>query len=193
LAIPATPVSLGGAPSRGSAAARVAVLEYSDFQCQFCRRFVVDTLPTLLREYVDSGQVRIVFRHLPLEMHAAAEPAARASVCAAAQGRFWEAHDRFFGNPTFDQLFVSDVPTALGLDVARFGACTASAGRAQVEADVASAKALRVSGTPAFFIGEIDAKGSLQVRATLAGARPVGEFQAAIEQVLKEVKGQVNR
>ena len=97
--IPAEPVSLEGAPILGAAAAKVAIIEFSDFECPYCARFFQDALPELRAKYIDTGKVRLAFRHLPLPMHQRARAAAEAAECARRQSRFWEFHDQFFTNP----------------------------------------------------------------------------------------------
>src|SRR6186997_2096475 len=74
--LPTAPISLAGVPAKGHPQARVVVLEFSDFQCPFCSKFVSDTLPEIEKKYVQPGQVRMAFRHLPLSIHQNAVPAA---------------------------------------------------------------------------------------------------------------------
>ena len=82
---------------KGDPNAPVTMIEYSDFQCPFCRLFFNDTLPTIQKEYVDTGKVKLVYRHFfPIPQHLAAEPSAEASECAGEQGKFWEMHDAIF-------------------------------------------------------------------------------------------------
>ena len=109
-----------GSPSRGPADAPVTIVEFSEFQCPFCRR----VLPTL-REVEDRyrGRVRLVFRHFPLARHKDAPKAAEAAECARDQGRFWEMHDRLFENA--ERLGVADLKRharAVGLDGPAFDA-----------------------------------------------------------------------
>src|SRR5262245_41540414 len=87
---PLVPVSLEGAVTRGDKSARVAIVEYSDFQCPFCIAFTRDTLPDLEKLYVDTGKVLFAFQHLPLEnLHPSALLAAQFASCASRQGKFW--------------------------------------------------------------------------------------------------------
>jgi hypothetical protein len=79
---PADPVPVAERPSLGSPGAAAVMIEYADFECPFCERFAADTLPRLVDEYVDTGQLRIVFKQFPLANHARAEAAAVASICA---------------------------------------------------------------------------------------------------------------
>src|SRR5690606_19329787 len=93
----ATAIELDGAPERGSAAAPLVLVEFSDYQCPFCRRHAQQVLPELLKHYVDAGRVRYVMKQFPLvSLHPQAELAARAALCAGDQGDYWEMHDALF-------------------------------------------------------------------------------------------------
>jgi protein-disulfide isomerase len=144
-------VNTKGAPARGDADAKIAVIEFSDFQCPFCSR-ALPTLAQIEQQYGD--KVRIVFKHLPLPMHAKAPAAHAAAEAAHRQGKFWAMHDKIFG----DQANLTperyrEYARELGLDVARFERDLADASLQQrIEADAAEAKQLGVSGTPAFFV-----------------------------------------
>jgi protein-disulfide isomerase len=145
------PVNTKGSPVRGDPEAKIAVVEFSDFQCPFCGRSV-KTLDQIAQTYGD--KVRIVFKHLPLEMHAKARPAAAAAEAAFRQGKFWEMHNKIFA----DQENMSpekyrDYARELGLDVARFDRDLADPDlMKRIDADVAEAQGLGVTGTPAFFV-----------------------------------------
>ena len=82
------PVTIAGAAGIGPLGAQAVMIEFSDFQCPFCGRFAGETLPVLKKSYVDAGKLRIVFRHLPLAMHANAAKAAQSANCAARDNRF---------------------------------------------------------------------------------------------------------
>jgi len=82
----------------GNPNAQITLIEYSDFECPFCLKFFKESYPILKQEYIDTGKIRFVYRHfmLPPNRHPMAEPSARASECAAEQGKFWEMHDGIF-------------------------------------------------------------------------------------------------
>lgn len=89
-------VSTDDDPALGDPNAPVTIIEFSDFECPFCRRFWQETLPQIKAEYIDTGKARFVYRDFPLSMHPGAFPAALAANCANQQGKFWEMHDKIF-------------------------------------------------------------------------------------------------
>src|SRR6185436_20936742 len=92
--VPNFDLTLAGAATKGRASAPLVMLEFSDFECPFCGRYSRETYPQVQREYVDTGKVRYVFRHTPIErIHPQAMKAAEAAECAGTQGKFWEMHD----------------------------------------------------------------------------------------------------
>ncbi len=139
-------------PVRGSESARITIVEWSDFECPFCKQ-VVPTLEQVLDEYPDD--VRLAFRHFPLtRIHANAQGAAEAAVCAQDLGAFWEFHDLMFEEQealTADDL--KDKAARAGLDAEEFAACLERDDLAErVAADRRAGAALGVSGTPALFV-----------------------------------------
>jgi protein-disulfide isomerase len=166
-------VSTSGSPIKGDPDAKLAIVEFSDFQCPFCSR-VAPTLAQIEEEYGD--QVRIVFKHLPLSMHPKAPAAHAAAEAAHRQGRFWEMHDRIFA----EQQAMSpekylDYAREIGLDIEQFQQDIASADvKQRIEADTAEASKLGVSGTPAFFVNG----------RFLSGAQPFSAFKALIDEEL---------
>lgn len=167
-------VAVGDAPSRGSARAEVTLVVFSDFECPFCAKFA-QTLKEIEGEM--GGKVRVAWKSMPLPFHPHAEPAARAALAAAKQGRFWEMHDRLFANArALTDADLESHAAAIGLDLARFRADLSSASISeQVARDRQQAAALGVTGTPTLFIN-----GKL-----LAGAQPLASVRAAIEEELR--------
>lgn len=170
---PRAEVSDGGRPPRGSASAKVEVIEFSDFQCPFCQR-ANPTVRQVLDTYGD--RIKFVYRHYPLPNHPNARASAEASACAQDQGKFWEYHDRLFANST--KLTDADLKqhaSAVGLDTAAFNACFDShKHKADVDADIAAANDVGVTGTPAFFING----------RSLEGAQPFEAFKRIIDDEL---------
>ena len=184
--IPEQPISLDGIPVMGSPLAKVALVEFSDFQCPYCGRFAQETLPALKAKYVDTGLVRFVFRHNPIPVHTRAQPAAEAAECAGRQGHFWGMHDRLFEDPTeLEESNLADYAKSLDLDLSAFDGCRAGGAREPVLRDAELARSLSLRGTPTFLIGPVGADGRAEVSDVIAGARPVAEFEAVLDKVLK--------
>ncbi len=168
-----------GSRSLGSPDAPVVIVEFSDFECPFCKRFFDETEPQIIEKYVKTGAVRFVYRDFPLSsIHADAEPAARAARCAGEQGKFWQYHNRLFErqeslSPANFGVWAGE----LGLDAAAFSACLGSGKyAAEVAKDLADGQAAGVTGTPTFFVN-----GTM-----LVGALPFAEFETAIERALQQ-------
>ncbi len=139
-------------PAKGGVEATVTIVEWSDFECPYCKR-VVPTLERLLDAYPE--QVRLVFRHFPLvRSHPNAQAAAEAGVCAQEQGAFWELHDLMFEEQ--DALSAEDLAAKAeraGMDAEAFASCVERPEVAQrVHADRRAGARLGVDGTPALFI-----------------------------------------
>jgi len=176
----------GEDPVLGNAKAKVTIVEFSDFQCPYCRSFFNDTFGLLKKTYIDTGKVRLVFRDFPLTtLHPAARPTALAGACAAEQGKFWEFHDAVFagqdkkdpsGNTvTFGVSDIKSWVSAIGLDMTKFNQCLDSEKYgSEVDRDQADGTALGVSGTPSFFINGTG----------LVGAQPFAAFQQVIDAAL---------
>jgi protein-disulfide isomerase len=180
LAEPALLVRLddGASPAVGAAKPAVTIVEFSDFECHFCRD-VQATLKQVLESY--SKDVRLVFKHLPLEGHRNALPAARAAYCAGEQDRFWQFHDALFATTSLSPVVFDQVAADLGLGLPRFKACLSSEqSRAAVVRDIESARSFRIDSTPSFLVN-----GKL-----LKGALSFAEFQKIIERELNQTSSQ---
>jgi predicted DsbA family dithiol-disulfide isomerase len=165
----------GEGHAKGPETAPVRVIEFSDYECPFCRR-AEPVVAQVLKEY--AGKVRFEYRHFPLEsIHPQARGASEAAVCADEQGRFWEFHEQIFageGKGLASAALLANA-TAAGLDVSAFQACVAAGrGRARVDADLAAGKEAGVTGTPAFFVNGVP----------YSGAIPIDEFRRAIDAAL---------
>lgn len=166
-------------PSWGPKDAAVVVVEFSDFQCPFCKRFANDTSQKLQDAYGD--KIRYVFKNLPLKsIHPHALGAAIASQCAHEQGKFWEYYHKLFDNQrNLDADKLVDYAAELGLNKGKFTSCVARRDVAdKVEADIQAAVKLGVNGTPGFIIAGTK----------LSGAQPFDNFKAEIDKALAEAK-----
>lgn len=91
-----TQVDTGHLPVLGDENASVTIVEFSDLECPFCEQFFKGAYPQIKKDYIDTGKVKMYYRHYPLPFHPMAKPAANAVECANDQGKFWELHDRIF-------------------------------------------------------------------------------------------------
>ena len=189
--VPLEPVSLAGAFTQGSANAALALVVFSDFECPYCARFAKETLPEINRSFVAAGKVLVAFRHMPLEsIHPLAKKPAESALCAGHQGKFWEMHDRIFqANIRSESGVLESLARDIGLDRKAYGLCiTNGKVAAQVEADILSAKALGISGTPAFLVGVRLPDGQVKATEWLTGARPFSEFKTTLDRALRTVQ-----
>ena len=174
--------------SRGRPDAPVTIVEFTDYQCPFCKRFEAETWPQLKRNYVDTGKVRFIVRDLPLEFHDSALPAAEAAHCAGEQGKFWPMHDALIAKGS--DLGAGGLQTQagrLGLDLPRFQACVAQHRYAKdILRNAALANSLGLEGTPAFVIGRVH-DGELSGVSGM-GAQPYENFAQQIEEELAAAK-----
>ncbi len=170
----------------GNPDAPVTIIEFSDFQCPFCRRFWKETLPQIKQTYIDTGKARLIYRDFPLSFHPGAIPSAEGTQCAREQDKFWEMHDAIFeeqekqGSGTI-QFTADDVKkwaAKIGLNTPKFNKCLDSRKyKQEVEKDIADGWAAGVTGTPATFIN-----GKL-----IVGAQPFSAFKVIIDEELKKI------
>lgn len=172
-------ISVDDDPYLGKADAPITIVEFSDYQCPFCRKWRAEVFDQLMADYGD--QIRFVYRDLPLaSIHENAVSAAEAADCANDQDQYWQFHDALFsmqyglGAEAYSQ-YAQD----LGLNTETFNACVTSRKYQQeVEADFQYAIRLGVSSTPTFFINGIP----------LIGAQPYENFKQLID---KELAGEI--
>jgi protein-disulfide isomerase len=158
-------ISLEDTPIKGAEEAQVVVVEYSDFQCPFCKKGK-DMLPEILKEY--DGKVKVAYKQLPLKNHNWAKPAAIASICAYQQGndKFWEFHDVVFDNQKDIKLENSEkifkgYAKDIGLDPKKFDACLADEKvAAQVDSEIEEAVSIGVQSTPTFVVNGMIVQGA---------------------------------
>jgi protein-disulfide isomerase len=165
---------------KGPTDALVTIVEFSEFQCPFCKR-VGPTLKQVTDKY--GKDVRIVFKHNPLPFHKDAPSASKAALAAGAQGKFWEMHDKLFENQqALDDATIEKHAQELGLNVAKFKADWKSDKfQAQIAADQKLAQQIGAGGTPNFFING----------RKLVGAQPFDSFDKLIGEELKKAQALV--
>lgn len=184
-----TPITLSD-HIRGNPAAPVKIVEYSDMECPFCKRFH-PTMQQAIDEYGKQGQVAWVYRHFPLDsIHSNARPEAVAAECAGelgGNGVFWKYVDRFFevtpsNNQTDIGMVLPQIARELGLDEARFASCRASGKYdLHIQDDLDNAIATGGGGTPWSIIVAANGK-----KYPLNGAQPYAAVKQLIELALQE-------
>jgi protein-disulfide isomerase len=185
---PPASVRLDDSPAMGSANAPVAIVEFSEFQCPFCRRHFEQTFSSIKQNYVDTGKVRYVFRNYPLvEIHPNAKAAAMAAYCAGQQGDWWKMHDALFTNQSrLGPALYDELAQSLGLDVKKFDSCRESKDtEKKIDEDMAYGQSVGVQGTPHFFIGHLK-NGQIVDVQRVSGAQPLTAFTSVIDSLLKD-------
>jgi protein-disulfide isomerase len=177
----------------GSKDAKVVIVEYSDYQCPFCRRHYAQVETQIMENYVKTGKVAYYWKDFPLvQLHPMATASAQAVRCAGEQGKYWEMHDKVFDEEhklkpdgstasyTNDDLkkWASQIT---GIDATKFNACVdADKFKTEINNNEQQGIAIGIQGTPSFAIGKVDGTGTL-----ISGAYPYETFQQAIENALK--------
>jgi len=181
-----TKISVDNDPVIGSPEAPITIIEFSDFQCPFCARFHVETLPLILEEYIDQGKVKLVFRDFPIQsIHPNALPASVAAECANEQDKFREMHDVLFEKQnewskqeTADALSLfTQYANEIQLEEETFASCLTNGKHIdEIRKDLDDGRDYGVSGTPGFFVGN-DQIGYVELK----GAQPFDSFKKVID------------
>ena len=189
-AAPAKPeivtVKGGGANVLGKTDAPLTLVEYTDYQCPFCKRFYESTFADLKKNFIDTGKVKFVSRNLPLAFHQHALKAAEAAFCAGEQGKYWEMRDALFMNQNkLDVESIKGYANGLSLKADAFKGCLDSGKFAkEIGDEAANAGAIGITGTPTFVLGV--AKGDSVEGRKIVGAQPYAAFELQINELLKD-------
>lgn len=162
----------------GPADAPITIVEFSDFECPFCRRWHAEVYKPLLAAY--PGKIRLVYRNLPLtSIHPDALAAAEAAMCAGEQDVYWKYHDKLFSSESLGNSTYLQYAQDLGLNMTTFQAClTDHKYQKAIEADSDFAINLGIRSTPTFFINGL----------AIVGAQPLDVFKQVID---KELAGEI--
>lgn len=182
-----TTVRLDGDAFMGSPDAKVAIVEFSDFQCPYCLRFHSNTFPQLKENYIDSGKVQYIFRDFPLkQIHPKAVEASVAANCGGLQDKYWEMHHGLFINQRrLGPELYDELATSTGLDLEAFQACMADPKQVEeVDKDLAYGQSVGIRGTPHYFVGRIEGDQVVDVK-PLSGAQPYQAFANIIDPLIQ--------
>ena len=183
-------ISTDNDPIIGNPNAPITIIEFSDFQCPFCAKFHIQTLPKIIDEYIKEGTVKLVFRDFPIQsIHPNALPASLAAECANEQGKFKEMHDKLFdkqnewNNKNIDNVIIlfNQYALEIGLEEEKFDSCLRNGKYVEeIQKDLNDGRTYGISGTPGFFIGN-DKIGFVELK----GAQPFESFKKVIDSQLK--------
>jgi len=171
--------------------AKVAIVEFSDFECPFCKLFHQNTFPAIVTDYINTGKAVFVYRDYPLSFHEPnASKAAEGAQCALEQGgaeKFYAFADKYFNNTTANGqglpagTTMESLASGLGLDTGKFNTCVSSEKyKEEIAKDTADGTAAGVSGTPGFIIGVLGSDGSVD-GVSVAGAQDISVFRSTID------------
>ncbi len=186
-------VSVDDDPVLGDANAPVTLIEFSDYECPYCKRSFEQVLTQIKEEYIDTGKVKLVYRDLPLPFHdPMATNAAMAANCARDQGgdsKYYEYHDAYLNvtqsNGTTPESALTDVASTVGLNVNEFQVCMDEERYAdEIQNDISDAAAIGANGTPAYFIGLSTDSGVIE-GTPIKGAQPYAVFKSEIDKLLQ--------
>lgn len=182
----AVDVALGDGPMLGDAEATVGIVEFTDFQCPFCKRFHDQTFGQLKTTYIDTGKIQYLLRDFPLGFHRQAKGASIAAHCAGKQGAYWSMHHELFTNQRrLGPKLYEELARKLELNGEQFATCLEEPAQAKaVETDFAYGQSVGVRGTPNFFVGRIE-DGKLVGARRISGAQPLAAFQRVLDPLLK--------
>ncbi len=186
-------VEVSDAPVLGDKNAKLTLIEFSDYECPFCKRSFDQLLPEFKKNYIDAGKLKLVYRNLPLPFHQNAHKEAEAALCARDQGgdsTYFKYHDQIFTKTTsngtglvLDQLPV--IAGNLGLNVSQFQSCLDTGKyKDYVDKDIAYATKVGANGTPTWFLGKSSPSGTIDGQ-IIVGAQPFSSFQPTIDNLLK--------
>ena len=183
-----SPLLLQGEPVLGDPNAPLTIVEFSDFECSYCRRFHKQVMPELKRNYIDTGLVRFVHKDLPLPFHPHALPAAAAARCAGEQNRYWELYSSLFDQQNcLGCKGVLAIAAEAELNTSKLQACMKrDSTLALINANRSEAALHNISATPTFVIGPTQSDDSLEGE-VIEGALPWASFQSTIETALRKL------
>ena len=187
---PNTFIDIRSLPTQGDAKAKFVMVEFSDYECQFCSRHANGVAKDVAKEFVATGKVRYVFANNPLPIHKSAVMLATSAICAGEQNRYWEMHESLFASSPDSKEKVFDLAKGLSLEMGQYKRCMEKTGETsgQIEKDKKLARRLGLTGTPGFALGSVTADGMVHVQRIMTGAGPLYIFESAINQMIAKAE-----
>jgi protein-disulfide isomerase len=178
-------------PVMGNPESQFVLIEFTDYQCTYCKRFYQQTFAELKMNYIDTGKLHFVSRNFPLKFHKNAEFAANATLCAGDQGKYWDMRKMIFNNRSeLSKDEFKRYATEIGIDLSRFETCLSKQDHlSEIQQDIKDAHSIGIMGTPSFVLGKKD--GKMIKGEKLVGALPYRELESRIKELLSK-KGSKN-
>lgn len=172
----------GQLPTLGTDEATLGIIEFSDYQCPYCKRYIDQTFSQLKTQYIDTGKLKYITRDFPLNFHPKAKGAAVAANCSLQQDAYWPMRALLFSNiRTLGDKLYQDSADALSLNIKQFNEClTEQTPLTKIEQDVAYGSSLGIRGTPSFLVGKIENNRIINPK-LVVGAQSYQTFNAILE------------
>ena len=172
-------------PFAGSQSATIGIVEFTDYQCPYCKQHHETTYSDLMLNFINDGIVRYFVSDFPLPSHFTARPAAIAANCARKQGEYWRFHDTLFEySPGFTEETFFEIASTLNLDVSLYKNCIEDDSNEQyLETQLLNAKSIGITGTPTFIVGKVDDSGIIRNGLLLKGFKSLAEFTSVIKRI----------
>ena len=184
-------IPFNGLKYEGDDNAKVIIMEFTDFQCPFCRRFHKETLPFIEENYINTGKVKLITRAFPLPFHIAATPAAKALYCVGKFGtdkQYWEFYNNLFMSDSINPSTPFEIAEKMGLNREKIAQCVSSEDAQNfIKKENSDGTIYGVTGTPTFFIGIDKGDGTMKA-IKVVGAQPFNQFKEKLDNLLKTVK-----
>lgn len=168
----------------GSKKAKIAIVEFSDYECPFCARHASNVFPKIKKEFIDTGKLRYSIRDFPLAFHSNAKQASVAARCAGKQNKYWAMHKKLsHAKGRLSTDYYNQFADELKLNKPKFESCMKDKEVfKQVESDVRYGERVGVNGTPRFFLGKVSGNTLTQV-SVINGAQSFESFSKAIKRL----------
>jgi len=186
---PDSVIDISGMPSEGSERAPIALVEFTDFECPFCKRHTTTVQDPLMERFVAPGRVKYVFANYPLMgIHPHAALMASAAICAGEQGRYSDMHERLFATQPTTRPFILTVARELNVQEPPLESCMDDTAKLDgiLRRDIAAAEALGLKSTPSFAVGVLGKDRRVRVSTIISGALPLPEFEKVITGLLEQ-------
>jgi protein-disulfide isomerase len=171
----------------GDREAPLTLIEFTDYECPFCKKFSINSLDVIKKKYIKTGKLKLYVKELPLEFHKNARKLAELALCSGKQNKYWQVRKAIFSKQ--GEITASNFEnyiTDLGIEINSVRKCLDEGFYdAQIEKDITDASDIGISATPWFLLGKYDKNGNFD-GIQIKGAQPTGNFVKEIEAMLQK-------